>query len=160
MRVLRLVRKTKHSFLVVVLTFLPSVVLITLYVVGFRFVVVLTDSMEPSIPKYSFVVTAPSVPSVGDVALFRVRFPSNSTFLVLHRVVGATGGCMLTKGDNRVFRDPWCVGVDDVVGVAVIHIPLLGLVVVFAKVLIPLGLLAYLLFKVFTNILGGRYGGR
>ena len=141
-------RKIK-SFLSYAPLFLPPLILTLLYVFGFRFVVVLTDSMEPSIPTYSLVVTAPTwvlSPSNGSVILYRLYLPNNASFMVLHRVVGTTGNYLLTKGDNRGFRDPWYVGRDDVVGVVVLTIPYLGVALLILKFFIPHIIIGYVVY--------------
>jgi len=126
-------------------------ILILLYVFGFRFVVVLTDSMEPSIPTYSLVVTAPTwvlSPSNGSVILYRLCLPNNASFMVLHRVVGTTGNYLLTKGDNRGFRDPWYVGYEDIVGVAFLVIPFLGIISLILKLFLPHIIMGYLVYYI------------
>jgi len=131
---------------------LPPLLIVALHLAGFSFVVPLTDSMEPAIPAGSLVLTAPPwlvKPRVGDVVLYRLRLGRG--YLVLHRVVGATEKGFVTKGDNRAFADPWRVRRDDVVGVAVLAIPWLGLVLV---VLRPLALLALLWIATFLAVRG------
>jgi len=121
---------------------LPPLLIVALHLAGFNFVVPLTDSMEPAVPRYSLVLTAPPwlvEPGVGDVVLYRLELAG--TYLVLHRVVGATERGFVTKGDNRAFADPWRIRRGDVVGVAVLVIPWLGLVLL---VLRPAALLALL----------------
>jgi len=121
--------KHKHLFYLA-----PILILIILYILGFRLVVPLTDSMEPTIPKGSLVLTAPAwlvKPNVGDVILYRIKITNE--YLILHRVVGATQEGYLTKGDNRAFRDPWTVRAEDVEGVAVLAVPLLGWILLIAR---------------------------
>ena len=132
----------------------PIFFVLALCLLGFRFVVPLSDSMEPTIPRGSLVVTTPTWirnPKVNDTILFEVKI-GNHSFHVLHRVVGLSNEGFYTKGDNRCFRDPWVAR--DVVGVAVLCIPMLGYVMLVLKpvlmlVLIGLGIfhLAYWLLK-------------
>jgi len=132
----------------------PIFFVLILYALGFRFVVPLSDSMEPVIPRGSLVVTAPTwilSPKVNDTVLYEVRV-GNHSFPVLHRAIGLSGEGFYTKGDNRCFRDPWVA--HNVIGVAVLCIPMLGYVMLILKpvlmlVLIGLGIfhLAYWLLK-------------
>lgn len=114
----------------------PILVLFVLYLLGFRFVAVLTDSMEPSVPRGSLVVTVPiwmHAPRPGDVVLYRLKITGE--YLVLHRIVGVEKGGFVTRGDNRVFRDPWVVRPENVVGTAVVTVPLLGYLLLVLKAL-------------------------
>jgi len=136
--------KHKHLFYII-----PILILVILHIMGLRLTVPLTDSMEPTIPKGSLVLVVPTwlvKPKVGDVALYRIRITNE--YLVLHRVVGATQKGLLTKGDNRAFRDPWVVEKEDVIGVAVLSIPFLGYMLLFLK---PILLLASVFLAVFYS---------
>jgi len=110
-------------------------VVLILYVFGFRVVVPLTDSMSPSIPPGSLVVTAPPWllhPSPGSVILYRVNL-SGCTFLVLHRILSVEGSTLRTKGDAREFIDPWLVDPGNIEGVAILSIPVLGWILLVLK---------------------------
>jgi len=126
--------KPKHLFRLLPY-FLPLALILILYVLGFRFVVPLTDSMSPSIPPGSLVVTAPTwivKPSPGSVILYRVNL-SGYVFLVLHRVLSVEGSTLRTKGDARSFADPWLVRSENVEGVAIFSVPLLGWILLALK---------------------------
>jgi len=91
---------------------------IFLYVLGFRIVIVLTDSMSPTIPPFSFVFVAPArivKPTNGSIVLFKFY-----NHLVLHRIVGMNESKVITKGDNRNFVE--YSRIDDIVGVAIFSI--------------------------------------
>jgi signal peptidase len=125
------------------------VIVLLHFVFGFQYVVILTDSMKPSINPNDLVVTAPVSPDslrVGDVIMYRVAL-GNSTYQIVHRIIDIrtdpTGGyCFLTKGDNRKYTDPWRVYPDQVVGKVVLVVPGVGVVWYYA----PLIVLAILLF--------------
>jgi len=119
----------------------PIFFVLILYALGFRFVVPLSDSMEPVIPRGSLVVTAPTwilSPKVNDTILFEVEV-GNHSFPVLHRAIGLSGEGFYTKGDNRCFRDPWVAR--NVIGVAVLCIPMLGYVMLILKPVLMLALI-------------------
>ena len=96
-----------------------------LHVFGFHLVLVLTDSMSPTIPPYSIVFTVPPSllqPSNGSIVLYRLVL-GNYSFYILHRIVGVGDGFYVTKGDARNYTDPWPVTPQDIVGVAVAWLP-------------------------------------
>jgi len=100
---------------------------IFLYVLGFRIVIVLTDSMSPTIPPFSFVFVAPArivKPTNGSIVLFKFY-----NHLVLHRIVGMNESKVITKGDNRNFVE--YSGIDDIVGVAIFLIPYAPIIYAF-----------------------------
>ena len=141
--------KHKHLFYIT-----PILILIILYIMGFRIIVPLTDSMEPTIPRGSLAVTAPVwlvKPKIGDVILYRIRITNE--YLVLHRVVGATQEGYMTKGDNRVFRDPWTVRAKDIVGVAVLTVPILGWLLLSARPMLVFTATALLTYPIVKRIL-------
>jgi len=108
-------------------TFFFIFLFIFLYVLGFRIVIVLTDSMSPTIPPFSFVFVAPvSIvkPSNGSIVLFKFY-----NHLVLHRVVRMEGNRVITKGDNRSFVE--YSRIDDIVGVAIFLIPYAPIIYAF-----------------------------
>lgn len=116
------------------LFFTPVLLVLILFFLGFKYVIVLTDSMEPTIPSGALVVTAPLEPGNNSVILFNIEIGGHST-LVLHRLV-VLNGKAYTKGDNRDIHDPWSIDETDILGVAVLTIPFLGYVFLFLKPLI------------------------
>ncbi|NJE61973.1 signal peptidase I [Thermococcus sp. 21S7] len=139
-----------------VLMLLVVTVVVLHFVFGFRYVVILTDSMEPEIRPNDLVVTRPVQPDeigVGDVVLYRV-FIGNSTYMITHRIVGMDVDpemrmYYVTKGDNRNYTDPWRVYYTQVVGRVVLVIPKVGAVwyytplIVFGIFLFIIASLAY-----------------
>jgi len=125
-------RKTK-SFLIY---FTPLLLIIILYILGFRFVVVLTNSMEPSIPRGSLAVAAPlwlCKLDEGKVVLFRIELGEHK-YYVMHRIVKIDSS-IYTKGDNRGFVDPWVVSAKNIIGVCLFSIPVLGYILLFLKII-------------------------
>ena len=86
------------------------------------FLVVLTDSMEPTIPRGSLAVAVKTNGyTVGDIILFKVYSRP-----VLHRIVSVEDGWYRTKGDDNTCRDPWRVPMDAVGCKLITAIPCLG----------------------------------
>jgi hypothetical protein len=68
----------------------------------------------------------------GDVIAFRAGGPFDDPTRIIHRIVGHDGdGGFRTQGDNRDRLDPWTPTPDDVIGRAVLHIPMVGRVTGF-----------------------------
>lgn len=107
-------------------------------ILGWEPQVVLSGSMEPSLPTGSvaFVVErAPEDIREGDILTFRQ--PGKSHRLVSHRVVevleGSNGPFFKTKGDANDAPDPWLVPPDAVVGTVRFTIPYMGYVTQHAR---------------------------
>ena len=82
-------------------------------------------SMEPTYVTGDLVVSRCGVPEVGDVVVYTP--PDLERGRIIHRVVAgdaATG--WVIQGDNNDFLDPWRPHVDDVLGIARLHVPGLG----------------------------------
>lgn len=104
--------------------------------------VVLSGSMEPTIPTGSVVFTKPnSTYAEGDVITFSTQ---GNEIPTTHRIVGveqASDGALeyTTRGDANESEDFTAVAGNAVLGKEVFHIPYLGFVLDFAKK--PLGFL-------------------
>jgi len=128
-----------------------TILLVILFIIGFRFVIVLTDSMEPTVPKGSLVVTAPAwlvKPTSGSIVLYVLRL-ERGEWLVLHRIVAVDADLFLTKGDSRGFIDPWMVEPGNVVGVAVLVVPFLGYLLLFLRAFIPVLVSIFVFFLIY-----------
>ncbi|ASJ02110.1 S26 family signal peptidase [Thermococcus profundus] len=109
---------------------------------GFQYVVILTDSMKPTINPGDLVVTRPVSPDelhVGDIILYRVTV-GDSTYRITHRIVDVRTDedgnlYYVTRGDNRKYADPWRVYPDQVVGRVVLRIPGVGNVLLRAPLI-------------------------
>jgi len=127
-----MMRRGKNKYFLYPLI-IPLLILI-IYLTGFRFYIVLTDSMHPSIPRYSLVITRPAYlgsPVPGDIIVYRIRI--SREYLVIHRVIGIEGNRYITKGDNRPYRDPWTPGYEDIEGVSILAIPYLGAILLIMR---------------------------
>lgn len=82
-------------------------------------------SMEPTYYTGDLVVSRCGRPEVGDVVVYTP--PGVDQGRVIHRVVGgdARDGWAI-RGDNNDFYDPWRPHQEDVLGIAVLHVPGLG----------------------------------
>lgn len=115
---------------ITLVTILMSFVLITLGVrlFGINQYVVTTSSMHPSIPKYSLCYIKELSPSevketieIGDVVAMDV----GAAIPLMHRVIAINEDTITTQGDyNDHADDP--VAIDQVVGVMVFSIPVVG----------------------------------
>ncbi|MPQ42618.1 signal peptidase I [Clostridium tarantellae] len=126
---------------------------------AYKFLNVLTGSMEPNIPKESFIIVK-SVDknniSVGDVITYKAK---NSNALVTHRVFCINeNNEYITKGDANEVLDLHPVEFNRVLGVVVYHIPNLGGVLLLLKeniLLLVLGFIfiyfLYILFLKFRS---------
>lgn len=105
------------------LSLLISLPLLALTGLGYlSLLVVLADSMEPTMPRGSLAIAVKTNGyNVGDIVLFKVYGRH-----ILHRIVSTEDGCYRTKGDNNICRDPWRVPIDAVRGKLITAIPCLG----------------------------------
>lgn len=97
---------------------------------GYRPMVVISGSMEPSINIGDLVVTAPlrhGYPKVGEVIAY-----SFYGKIVLHRVIGyGPGGTVITKGDANNVPDPRPVKLKYIMGVLKLRIPYVGVPMIY-----------------------------
>lgn len=94
-------------------------------VIGYRPIAVLSGSMEPSIRVADVVVSrSPSTPDIGVGAVIDFRRDDQS---VLHRVVEVTTDGYRTRGDANQSADSELVASEDISGVGVYVVPLVGL---------------------------------
>ena len=124
-------RNFLESFLDYIL-FFALILFILLHLLGFKSVVVLTDSMEPMISPFSLVIVSPeSDIRIGDVVLYEVEL-SKKKYKVLHRVIDIKEKkgqiVYITKGDNRRYADAWYVSRDNVIGKLLFSVPYVGYV--------------------------------
>lgn len=109
----------KSFFVLIISIFVVCVLVLSGHL---SFIIVVSDSMEPSVPRGSFaLVVRTNDYGVGDVILFKVYSKP-----VLHRIVDVENGYYRTKGDRNTLRDPWRVAFEAVGGELVIAVPNLG----------------------------------
>lgn len=101
-------------------------------ILGYKPLVVLSGSMEPTLPIGSVIYYTPVEESelkVGDVITFR---PNGGENMVTHRIHAIQDGKIETKGDANEVVDPALIEYKDVVGKDLeVYIPYLGYYVRF-----------------------------
>lgn len=128
---------------------------------GFNFVLVVTDSMEPTIKKGSLVITAPLnlKPIKNDsIVLYEIEIGSYN-YTILHRVYKTVKNdnetLYYTKGDNRPFFDAWTINRENIKGVYLFSIPYLGCLLFYITgiiiILIPV-ITLFLAYKTYKEI--------
>lgn len=98
-------------------------------IAGYETYVVVSGSMEPSIPVGSIVYSEPVDPELlrsGDVIVFTDSIRSEAP--ITHRVVSNNPftGTIITKGDANAARDVNPVTYDNVIGKVKAHVPRIG----------------------------------
>ena len=134
-------RNFLESFLDYIL-FFALILFILLHLLGFKSVMVLTDSMEPMISPFSLVIVSPeSDIRIGDVVLYEVEL-SKKKYKVLHRVIDIKEKrgqiVYITKGDNRRYADAWYVNRENIIGKLLFSLPYLGYVSYYGAHLLSL----------------------
>jgi len=134
-------RNFLESFLAHIL-FFTLILFILLHLLGFKSVVVLTDSMEPMISPFSLVIVSPeSDIRIGDVILYEVEL-SKKKYKVVHRVIDIKEKkgqiVYITKGDNRRYADAWYVNRENIIGKLLFSLPYVGYVSYYGAHLLSL----------------------
>lgn len=89
-------------------------------------VAVFSESMIPTFFKGDMIIVyGRGDVKVGDIIVFEVP---DRKYPIIHRIISMENGFIKTKGDNNFNEDPenWRTQVDNVLGKAVLKIPLLG----------------------------------
>lgn len=118
--------------------------------------VVLSGSMEPSIPTGSLIFTFQDEPIfAGDIITFQKQ-----DAVITHRVIGQTQDRYITKGDANFLVDAGAVSVTQIIGKVFFHIPYLGYLITllqsFPLLLIPICLLSASVLKIIKK---GKHAG-
>ncbi|WP_062077893.1 signal peptidase I [Demequina globuliformis] len=93
---------------------------------GTTAIVVNGHSMEPTYYTGDIVVARAAEPQVGDVIVYSTLDLDGSK--IVHRIIGGDGvNGWQVQGDNNDYVDPFYPTNEDVLGVAKLHIPKLGL---------------------------------
>jgi len=82
-------------------------------------------SMEPTYVDGDVVVSRCGTPQVGDVVVYQPEGYGGAR--IIHRVVGGAATGWVVQGDNNDWLDPFEPTNDEVLGVARIHLPKIGL---------------------------------
>jgi signal peptidase I len=92
------------------------------------YVIVQGSSMEPTYSDGDLVLIREGASyTQGDIIAFRAGGTFDDPTRIIHRIVGdAANGAFITQGDNRDRTDPWTPGADDIIGRAVLHVPMAG----------------------------------
>ena len=142
-------RKTvKEAVSIITIIALLSPILICLITplfVGGFFSVIMSGSMEPTIPVGSVVIVKkvnPEDVKVGDVIAFEAG-ESATMHRVVEKVVEDGSFYFRTKGDANEDPDPWIVKPEDVRGALLLTIPYYGYLIWFAGT--PIGVALFIL---------------
>ena len=153
--------KRRKNPLISLINFIGTLILIAAIVVGLALAVpkvagiqsyvVVSGSMEPSIPVGSLVYVKGCDPqniAPGEVIMFYKTRQADVT--VTHRVVEnhPEDGELITKGDANPSNDVFPVPYNNILGIVLLHIPVLG------RILVPLGTIAGKI-SMLAIILGG-----
>lgn len=95
------------------------------------FTVVSGRSMEPTYLTGDVVIARCGEPVVGDVVIYRPAELDGSR--IIHRIIGGDASGWHLQGDNNDFVDPFTPTGSEVVGIARVHLPRIGLVVSWAE---------------------------
>lgn len=128
---MRAVRKTLSGFLLILLLALVTLLIVP-PMVGWSNLVVLSDSMEPTLHKDDLICVQPCTIEeiqIGDIITFTDRHGDSIT----HRVIDISDYMLTTKGDANVARDAEFVVQENLVGKVRYHIPFLGRIVRLLK---------------------------
>jgi len=130
---MRRIKNVVFSFLTYFFLAFVIIVVVLHFVFGFQYVVVLTNSMKPTINPGDLVIVKPVDPyklHVGDIILYQIHI-GGATYRITHRIVAIGHDregrlYFITKGDNRKYTDPWRVYPNQVIGKVVLVIPHIG----------------------------------
>jgi len=146
--VIHLRKTVKEVISVLIIIALLSPILICLVaplLFGGFFSVIMSGSMEPTIPVGSIVIVKkvnPEDVKVDDVIAFQTG-ESRTIHRVVEKVVENGSFYFRTKGDANEDPDPWIVKPQDVKGALLLTIPYYGYIIYFART--PLGLALFIL---------------
>jgi signal peptidase len=134
------------SVIIVIALLAPAIIYVAPFLVGGSFSsVVMSESMEPTIPVGSIVVVR-KVDSedvkIGDVIVFETG-ESRTMHRVIDKVVEGGSFYFRTKGDANEDPDPWVVKPEDVLGELQLTIPYYGYLIWFAQT--PFGIVLFIL---------------
>lgn len=122
---------------------------------SYRFLTVITGSMEPVIPTGSFIVTSvvsKDEVAIGDIITYRPL--ENYNTLVTHRVIKMNNDAteFITQGDANNIEDSGSVKFDSIIGRVAVIIPGLGMFLAFLRT--PVGIFFLVALFLFLVVLG------
>lgn len=115
---------------VITLAFLLALLLVIPPLIGWQNMVVMSDSMEPTLKQGDMIcIDSCEMSDImeGDIVTFMDRYGTYTT----HRVVRIEDGFLITKGDANIDYDAYKVDSEHLVGKVKYHIPLLGRMILF-----------------------------
>ncbi|MCD1259992.1 signal peptidase I [Paenibacillus athensensis] len=116
--------------------------LTALQISGMSLYIVLSKSMEPTVPHGSLALVRKPGAELhnADIVVYRME---GHPYPIMHRIVGiGSDGAYTVKGDANSKPDPLPVVDGQLAGVYVAHLPLVGMLVYYAQMwTVPLGLL-------------------
>ena len=120
--------------------------------------------MSPTIPDGALVCLESSPGNeieIGQILAFNHQSYYGDDEIILHRIIEEEGGRFITKGDYNANNDFLYVEKEDIVGIYLFHVPLLGAVFLFLKeniwlVFIVAFLLVFLIIIVERQIISRR----
>jgi len=146
--VIHLRKTVKEAVSIITIIALLSPILICLITplfVGGFFSVIMSGSMEPTIPVGSVVIVKkvnPEDVKVGDIIAFKTG-ESRTVHRVVEKIVEDGSFYFKTKGDANEKPDPWIVKPEDICGALMLTIPYYGYLIWFART--PIGIVTFIL---------------
>ncbi len=128
------------AILLVAAVLAASVTVGVFWMLGARWFVVRTPSMGTAAPVGTLVVTMPVHPSrlrVGEIVAFHPPTDPSETYT--HRIIAIDHGVVHTRGDINGARDPWTLTGHDIIGRAVVVLPVGGWVLRALPLLLVIG---------------------
>jgi len=123
----------KSNIILIIVLVISAFIFITSRLGSANFLVVLSESMRPTINMGDLVVTASTNPNdikTGDIVAFK---DGDKDFPITHRVVNITDNGFITKGDANEDPDPMVRTSNAVVGKVTFWVPFAGYFVYFAR---------------------------
>lgn len=149
----------KVYYLINAIIIIFGLFILTLNLIGYKTYRVISDSMAPDIRKNDLAIVKKY--NKGDELEINdiIAFKKNDK-LVLHEIVSIEGNSITTKGRNNEYNDD-TITYNNVIGVYVFHIPLIGIlfISIYPWVIIILALIAYTLISYLIKEIKKSSGG-
>ncbi|MGG7177881.1 signal peptidase I [Clostridium paraputrificum] len=137
--VLKVIGNLIFYFMVILISFVLIISLISRktgedpQILEYKFYMVLSESMEPTINKGDLVVVKKQDIKEGDIISFKgINTDTKTTHRVV-KVIDTTPITYITKGDNNAVEDPYTVDKEKIQGNVIFHIPYLGSLISILK---------------------------
>lgn len=122
-------RLIKVSFYVLIAALVAATVALATGRLPYRFYVVHTGSMRPTIPPGSLVITRRGAYRVGQPVSYL-----KGDEVITHRLMAiSANGTITTKGDANRTADPWHEPVGNIIGGVVASVPMLGWLAIYLQ---------------------------